>query len=177
MFARERIRSLILDTRLLTQAVAVALVAGGCQEAAAPALPSAEAVETYYKYDFGLDAEVLGNVATIFVTQEAQQIRRGGALWAKVGPYVFLFTEETHQLFEDYPGLAGVRIVTRVGTSEVAKALLRRDELSGVLWRRSMNIAGRARREGTHRVTLLEDLVDWGEAHTEFEYNERYMRR
>ena len=109
--------------------------------------------------------------------QDGQQIRRGGALWARVGPYIFLFTAETHRLFQDYPGLAGVRVVTRVGESEVARALLRRDELSEVLWRRSMNISGQARRGGTHRVTLLEDLVDWGEAHTAFEYNGRYTRR
>ena len=40
-----------------------------------------------------------------------------------------------------------------------------------------MNIAGHARRDGTDRVTLLEDLVRWGEHHTTFEYNERYTRR
>jgi hypothetical protein len=94
-----------------------------------------------------------------------------------VGPYIFLFTEETYQLFEDFPGLAAVRVVTKVGNARVASALLARDELSGVLWRRSLNIAGQARRDGTKRVTLLEDLVDWGEAHTDFTYNDRYTRR
>jgi hypothetical protein len=49
--------------------------------------------------------------------------------------------------------------------------------LSDVLWRRGKNIAGQARRDGTDRVRLLEELVAWGEAHTEFEYNERYTRR
>ena len=166
----------MIDMRSPTLPFAVALLAAACQPVSL-ALPSAESVESYYDYDSGLDAEIAGNVATISVTQAAEQIRRGGALWAKVGPYVFLFTEETHQLFQDYPGLAGVRVVTRVGESEVARALLRRDELSEILWRRSKNIAGQARREGTHRVTLLEDLVDWGEAHTEFEYNGRFIRR
>ena len=56
-------------------------------------------------------------------------------------------------------------------------ALLLRGELSDLLWRRSMNIAGRARRDGTNRMTLLEDLVRWGEDHTTYEYNERYIRR
>ena len=59
----------------------------------------------------------------------------------------------------------------------VASALLSRGELSDLLWRRSLNIAGQARRDGTNRMTLLEDLVRWGEDHTEYEYNERYTRR
>ncbi len=163
--------------RALTLSFAVSLLATGCQAPTDQAVPSAEDVEAYYDHQTDLKAEVMGNVATLTVAQSAQQIRRGGALWAKVGPYVFLFTEETHQLFLDYPGLAGVRVVTRVGEARVASALLHRGELSGTLWRRSMNIAGQARRDGTRRVTLLEDLVDWGEAHTEFEYNSRYTRR
>jgi hypothetical protein len=140
-------------------------------------LPDAGQVATYYDYEAGLETRVVGNVAVITVTQSAQQLRRGGSLWAKVGPYVFLFTEETRQLFEAFPGLAGVRVITTVGTAEVANALLLREELSGVLWRRSLNIAGLARRDGTTQVTLLEDLVEWGETHTEFEYNTRYTRR
>ena len=163
--------------RSLAFPFAVILLATGCKAGTVRALPSAEDVEAYYDYEAPLHAEITGNVATLTVAQSAQQIRRGGALWAKVGPYVFLFTEETHRLFQDYGGLAGVRVATRVGESEVANALLHRDELSDILWRRSKNIAGQARRDGTLRVTLLEDLVHWGEAHTEFEYNSRYTRR
>ena len=55
--------------------------------------------------------------------------------------------------------------------------MLLRDELSDLQWRRSLNIAGLARRDGTNRMTLLEDLVRWGEDHTTYEYNERYTRR
>ncbi len=157
--------------------VLVAGLVSGCQRERDVTLPDAGEVATYYDYDAGLEAEVVGNVAVITVTQSAQQLRRGGSLWARVGPYVFLFTEETRQLFEDFPGLAGVRVITTVGSAEVGNALLLREELSGVLWRRSLNIAGRARRDGTTRVTLLEDLVDWGETHTEFQYNNRYTRR
>jgi hypothetical protein len=95
-----------------------------------------------------------------------------------VGPYIYLFTEETQRLFQDFPGLAGVRVVTRTaGGVAVANAMLRRDELSGVLWRRSLNIAGQARRDGTERPGLLEDLIRWGEEHTEFEYSESYNPR
>lgn len=149
----------------------------GCGGPAELALPEAEDVASYYESQTGLEAELVGNVAVITVAQSPQQLRRGGSLWAKVGPYVYLFTEETYQLLEDYPGLAAVRVVTRVGGAEVANALLARDELSGVLWRRSLNIAGQARRDGTGRVTLLEDLVEWGEEHTEFTYNPRYTSR
>ena len=83
-----------------------------------------------------------------------------------------LFTQETQQLFRDYPGLAGVRVITRTpDRGEVARVFLVRDTLTDVLWRRSLNIAGRARQDGTRRPSLLEDLVRWGEDHTEYEYN------
>ena len=167
----------MIDRRLWPVAVLAALASTGCQPTGDLALPSAEEVQSYYEYESRLEASVTGNVATVTVAQDAQQIRRGGSLWAKVGPYVFLFTDETHRLFQDYPGLAGVRVVTRVGEAEVASALLQRSELSDVLWQRAKNIAGKARRDGSQRVTLLEDLVEWGEAHTEFEYNSRFTRR
>lgn len=164
-------------TRSGALALTAAAALAGCVQPSELSLPSPDEVEGYYEYDAGLSAEVKGNVATITVVQDAQQIRRGGSLWAKVGPYVFLFTEETQALFTDHPGLAGVRVVTRVGDADVASALLARDELSDVLWRRGLNIAGRARRDGSTRVTLLEELVRWGESHTEFEYNSRFVRR
>ncbi len=167
----------MIDGRWLGVALLSVLFLAGCEEAADLALPDADEVEEYYESASGLGVEVRGNVAVITVAQSAQQLRRGGALWARVGPYVFLFTEETFQLFEDFPGLAAVRVITTVGDTEVANALLARDELTGVLWRRSLNIAGRARRDGTDRVTLLEDLVEWGEAHTDYTYNNRYTRR
>lgn len=140
-------------------------------------LPDAEQVTSYYEYGAGHEAEIVGNVAVITVEQSATQLRTGGTLWAKVGPYIFLFSEETQRLFQDFQGLAAVRVVTRVGDSEVANAILTRDELGDLTWRRALNIAGQARRDGTGRMTLLEDLVDWGEEHTEFTYNPRYIRR
>ncbi|MEE2905949.1 MAG: hypothetical protein VX801_06075 [Gemmatimonadota bacterium] len=64
-----------------------------------------------------------------------------------------------------------------VGESEVANVLLGRDALSDVQWRRALNIAGRARVNGTQRVTLLQDLVRWGEDYAEeYNYNPRYAR-
>ena len=154
----------------------VVCVSGACQEPVDLAVPTPSEVNEYYTYEGALSAEVMGNVVTVSVAQDPQLIRRGGSLWAKVGPYIFVFSEETHQLFQDYPGLAGVRFVTTVGGAQVASALLARETLSDVLWRRSLNIAGKARRDGTERVTLLQDLVRWGEDRTEYQYNPRYTR-
>ncbi len=149
----------------------------GCAPSTEGSLPTPDEVLEYYESALAMDAEISGNVAVVHVDQDADQILRGGLLWAKVGPYVYLFSEPTKALFEDFDGLAAVRVITNVGDTEIANALLAYDELSEVLWARSLNIAGRARLEGTNRMTLLEDLVDWGESHTEFSYNERYTRR
>jgi hypothetical protein len=159
--------------------LAFSLVAGACQEPVELTLPTVEEVTNSYASVAELDEVAInGNVAMVVVRQSADQLRRGGTLWARVGPYIYLFSEETRGLFRDYTGLAGVRVVTRVsGGTTVGNALLKRDELTDVLWRRSLNISGLARRDGTERITLLEDLIFWGEDHTEFEYNERYARR
>ena len=151
------------------------VLAAGCVEQPELTVPTAEEVERHYSSVTDLTAEIRGNVAAITVVQSANQLRRGGSLWARVGPYIYLFSAETHSLFEAYPGLAAVRVSTRTaGGVPVASAILTRDELSGVLWRRSLNIAGQARRDGTESPARLEDLIDWGEEHTEFEYSARY---
>jgi len=171
----QALRSLC-SLRSLGVAVAAAS-AVACGQAANAELPEPDDIESYYDYEGDLQAEVSGNVALIIVSQPREQLARGGLLWAKVGPYVILFTEETQRLLLDHPGLAGVRVVTRVeGGADVASALLPRDELSSVQWRRALNIAGQARRDGTKRVTLLEDLVRWGEEHTQFEYHPDHTR-
>jgi hypothetical protein len=157
---------------------AVLLASAACQEPVDLTLPTEDQLREVYASVPGLtEVSMNGNVAVIVVDQPAQQLRRGGSLWAKVGPYIYLFSEETRQLFNDYTGLAAVRVTTKTGSSTVASALLSYDELTDVLWRRSLNISGLARRDGTERVTLLEDLIEWGEDHTEFEYNSRYVPR
>ncbi len=146
-------------------------------EGADLSLPSPAQVEASYEYGGGLTVAVHGNVAEITIVQADRQLSRGGTLWAKVGPYVLLFSEETEGLFMEYPGLAGVRVITVTpdGT-EVARALLARSTLNDLTWRRAINIAGLARRDGTRRPTLLEELVRWGEEHTEFSYDPRFVR-
>jgi hypothetical protein len=140
-------------------------------------VPTADDVEEAFTYQGALSASMSGNVAVVTVTQPERQIRRGGTLWAKVGPYVVLFSQEAEGLFRNYPGLAGIRVVTKVpGGTEVARALLPRNRLNDLTWRRALNISGLARRDGTRRPTLLEDLVNWGEDHTDFEYNPRFTR-
>ena len=148
----------------------------GCEETDLT-VPSSAEVEDAYIYPGGLSATVNGNVAEVTITQAARDLRRGGTLWAKVGPYVLLFSEETEGLFRDFPGLAGVRVITVSSEgAEVARALLARDSLNGITWKKARNICGLARRDGTRRPSLLEKLVEWGEDHTEFSYNSRFIR-
>lgn len=162
----------------LPRTLLLALAAGAvtaCSPKTEAVLPAEADIAAYYAYEGGVKATLNGNVAEITVPQPANQLRRGGALWARVGPYVLLFSDETRRLFDDHPAIAGVRVITTVaGGPEVARALLTRTELSDLRWRRALNIAGRARKEGTERPVLLEDLVRWGEEHTEYAYNERY---
>jgi hypothetical protein len=156
-------------------AVCVAWSGTACHQGSEPVLPAEADVAAYYAYEGGVQVTLNGNVAEITVAQPASQLRRGGALWAKVGPYVLLFSAETRRLMEDHPAIAGVRVITTVaGGPEVARAMLTRTELTDLQWRRALNIAGRARKEGTERPALLDDLVRWGEDHTEYRYNRRY---
>ncbi len=158
--------------------VAVAMLTVTACTAADTSLPTDEAVAAVYEYDGVLEAEMSGNVAEVTVYQPTRQLLRGGSLWAKVGPYVFLFSAETQGLFEQYGGLAAVRVVTRApGGREIARALLTRDTLNEVTWRRALHISGLARRDGSQRPALLEDLVRWGEDHTDYEYSPRYVSR
>ena len=141
-------------------------------------VPSAGVVESYYPISAEYVVEMHGNVAVLVVEQEPDHLRRGGALWAKVGPYVYLFSEGTRDLFDDYPGLAGVRVVTRVPEgNEVARAALPRDALNAHTWKRALNLAGHVRTEGTRHVRTLEELIEWGEDHTEFRYDPGYVPR
>jgi len=148
----------------------------GCEERDLT-VPSAAEVEEAFTYDGSLSVSISGNVAEVTVSQRDRDLRRGGSLWAKVGPYILLFSEESENLFRSFPGLAGIRVVTVDSRGiEVARATLPRDALNDITWRRALNIAGLARRDGTRRPTLLEDLVRWGEDHTEYRYSDKFIQ-
>jgi hypothetical protein len=139
-------------------------------------LPDLERVESIYA-EHGLHAEFRysGNVLEMIVQQPPDQLRRGGALWARVGPYIYIFSPGTQRLFADYPGLAGVRSITMVGDVEVARALLERETLNEVTWRRSLSALGEALEHGTARPSTMDRLVQFGEQHTQYEYNPQYV--
>ena len=150
----------------------------GCEEPNLT-LPSEAEARTHYASSSDIGVRVNGNVLEVLVNQPFQQVRRGGTLWAKVGPYIYLFTAETESVLNTYPGLAGVRVITRTSRrdTEVARAFLLRDRLNDLTWKRAKNVAGRARLEGTRRPSYLEDLVEWGEDRTEFSYNSEFVER
>jgi hypothetical protein len=149
---------------------------GACEEAELVVPTEAQVLERFSSTE-GVSVLMSGNVAEVTVQQPYAQVRRGGTLWAKVGPYIYLFSDEVLNLLTDFNGLAGVRVITTTRTQgEIARAFVTRDALTDVLWRRSKNIAGLARRDGTKRPSLLEDLVQWGEDHTEYSYNPRFIR-
>lgn len=169
---------------LIAGAAACVTVVGGCDQAreylagTPEPLPTQQELATHYAGHGGvLEVETSGNVVELQVRQSYRQLERGGSLWARVGPFVYLFTPATRQLFQDYPSVAAVRVVTVLPHGEeVARAMLRRDAMGDVLWTRSLNILGWALQEGQKSPRRLEQLTDWGEAHTEFSYNPDYVR-
>ena len=167
-----------MSCRPIVHVLAVSLILAplGCEEADL-AMPSQVDMEARYASSSDLSVRLNGNVVELTVDQPIRQVRRGGSLWAKVGPYIYLFSNETETLLREYPGLSGVRVITRTGgnEAEVARAFLHRDSLNELTWRRARNIAGKARTEGTRRPVLLEDLVEWGQDHTDFGYSEEFV--
>lgn len=159
--------------------LAAALAVAGCDDLLRrePPVPTAEQAAAYYQNASGLiGVELSGNVVEVRIRQPTSQLRRGGSLWARVGPYIYLFTPGTRDLLEAYGGVAAVRVITLApGDVEVARATLMRDTLSDILWRRSLNLLGHALGEGTRRPSRLEELAVWGERHTEYRYNPNYV--
>lgn len=168
-----------IDCRLAAVA-GVVLLAGGCelfqQERRLP-VPTAEQAATYYGEHRGLgEVRLAGNVVEVRIRQPREQLRRGGSLWARAGPYVHLFTPSTRDLFEAWPGVAAVRVITHAAEGdEVARAMLLRGDMNGLLWQRSLNLLGHALQEGTIRPRRLEELIQWGEDHTQYEYDPDYV--
>jgi len=146
----------------------------GCEPSVDLRLPSATELEGL----FGATVELRmnGNVVEVEASQSPDQLRRGGPIWAKAGPYIYLFTPQTQSLFETYDGVAAVRVTTLDGRDRtIARALLQRAQLNSVTWRRAINVAGRARVEGTTRPNTMVDLIEYGEENTQFTYSDRYV--
>lgn len=157
--------------RRLSILLAAAICTPGCTVEESR-LPTAEELSGLY----GGDAELHmnGNVVDVQVSQDPAQIRHGGTLWAKVGPYIFLFSPQTQEVFERFPAVAAVRVKTFADRVQLAEAMLRRDELNSVTWREANRRVAKARLEGTRSPGHLEALVRYGEDHTEFEYAPRF---
>lgn len=151
------------------------LVAAGCESGGgAPDLPAPPALEGLY----GDRAEVAlnGNVVDVRVRQAPDQLERGGPLWAKVGPYIYLFSPQTRDLFAEYDGVAAVRVRTVTGRDGwVAEATLHRDALNAITWNDAVRTVARARQQGTDKPGYLEDLVEFGEDRTDHRYHPDYV--
>lgn len=148
---------------------------GACESEPPRDLPTGAVLDSV----FGdrVDSSLNGNVVELAVTQAGDQLSRGGSVWAKAGPYIYLFTPQTQELLEGYGGIGGVRVTTLDANGQlVARALLERGTLNSVTWPRAINVAGRARVEGTRRPQTMVDLAEFGEEHTSYEYSQRYVR-
>lgn len=140
-----------------------------------PDLPTAAAADSLFRaHGVSAEVKVSGNVVEVSARQSAEQLRRGGALWAKVGPYIYLFSPATSALFEEYPAVAAVRTRTLVRDREVASALLTRDTMRAGEWGEVTVVLARALREGTSRPSRLEELVRWGERFTTYRYDPEF---
>ena len=160
--------------RWLCAASTVVLLVG-CEPAADTSLPSAS--ELTGRFGPTVDLRMNGNVIEITVPQSPEQLRRGGPIWAKAGPYIYLFTPQTQSLFDEFGGVAAVRVTTEDGRDRmIARAMLGRVRLNSVTWRRAINVAGKARVEATTRPNTMVDLIEFGEERTSFEYSNRYVR-
>lgn len=173
-----------LVDRVKTTGIVSALVAGlllaGCDllREKEPELPDEEdIVRLFEMHRSFIGVVVRGNVVEARFRQSPDQIRRGGSLWAKVGPYVYLFAPPTRELFKTYPDVAALRVVMLLPNDvEVARAMLTRETFREAQWSQTHSMLGRALRDGTSKPSVLEDLVRWGERHTKYEYNPRFVR-
>lgn len=150
---------------------------GACETEDTPLItPDASQIQEYYEYEGGLEVEMSGNVAQVMVEIDRDEYRMGGRVWAMASPYIFLFSSSTQEAFQDFSGLAGVRVIIRYPEEGVlAQALLERSELNEITWQRALNVAGMARTQGTESPGYMRDLVRYGEEHTDFEYNPEFI--
>lgn len=162
-----------IGRRLLVGLLA-ALLAAGCQSESRDAdLPGPSTLEGLY--GDRASASLNGNVVDVRVRQDSDDLRRGGPLWARVGPYIYLFSPQTQEIFTRHSGVAAVRVRTVAGDDTwVAEATLHRDALNAITWKDAVRTVARARNQGTDKPGYLEDLVEFGEDRTEHRYNDTY---
>ena len=150
-----------------------ALLAGGCtsSDAREPLLPESDSVAAWF--GAGTEVRLSGNVVEIRGEIDPEYLRRGGEIWKRSGPYFYLFNVHIRDLLLAYPDLAAVRAIA-VGPdgAELARAMLHRDELSEIQWKEALARASLAQTQGTDRPRLIEELIRYGEDHTEFRYAE-----
>jgi hypothetical protein len=168
------------------RAAALALLAAGLGAAsgcdrilpqrADTTLPPIEEVRDVFRaHGVPGEVEYNGNVVEVRVVQPFEQLRRGGSLWARLGPHIYLFSPATREVFDRWAGVAAARVITATSDGEeIGRALLRRDALTIPEWQRSHHLLGIALRDGTERPVEIQRFVDWGERYTEYRYNQRY---
>ncbi|MBA2243661.1 MAG: hypothetical protein H0W11_01805 [Gemmatimonadetes bacterium] len=136
-------------------------------------LPTNE--EAASRYGAGVAVELRGNLLEVRAPMTAEQLERGGTLWARGGPYFYLFSTATRDLFVEYADLAAVRVVTETAAGEeVARAELHRDAIAEPRWRQALGLSALAQQEGTQRPRRVEELIYFGEDYTQFEYNPEF---
>lgn len=140
-----------------------------CEAGDAPAvLPAPETVSARYGEE--ASAQLSGNVLQVTVPL-GDELLRGGSLWRRSGPFFYLFSPATRDLFVEYPDLAGIRVVaTDAAGTELARATLRRDAFSEFQWREALSVSAVAQKEGTTRLRTIEELIYFGQDHTDFSY-------
>ena len=160
---------------LVALGVAIAVLSAGCDRNDGLTYPTAAELDGLYGP--GVRVELTGNVIDVSARQEASQLQRGGALWAKVGPYIYLFTPQTQEALKTWSGVGGVRVRTFDSQRDlVAEAMLDRGVLNDVTWRKALNTAGLARTRGTERPSYMEKLVRYGEETARFKYSNKYVK-
>jgi hypothetical protein len=165
MTSRNRKLLWILGMTLLVGA------AGCAREARARVLPPANEVSEWYGE--GTTAEFNGNLLAITGPMEPEHLQRGGQLWARSGPYFFLFNVHVRDLMDEYPDIAAVRatVVTAEG-DYIAAATVRRDRMNEFRWREALAHSSLAQQRGTDNPRLVEQLVRFGQDNTEYDYGE-----
>ena len=143
---------------------------GGTEE---PVMPAAAEVQSLY--GAAVEPEVSGNLVRLRVPMPTG-FERGGTLWARSGPYFYLFTTATRDIFATHPDVAAVEVVavTEEG-EEVARARLLSSTLNGITWPQAIAYASHAQAEGTQRPVLVDRLVRYAEERTEYTYNPEFI--